>query len=202
LVIAALVAVSYFAFFKKDENADDAAKKSASNSSDAKNAIDMATLQGVSMELANAPEGYTAKSNPSANTRQFSYAAQEGKQACELLFGTIPESSLPGENLDAMIKPQMEQLRKLGATVDGPNAGTALVLKDASDSKVSYSMPTLDFKFNYEGNEAVVHYSAVILTTGERAVVNRTCSQKEGSVDMNLLKALDASAKGITVTKK
>lgn len=202
LVVAALAAVSYFAFFKKDNSgsADKAAQKS-SDSSENKDAIDLATLSGLTMSLAQAPNGFTAKTDPAPGAKQYSYASADGKETCELLFGTVSAESLPGANLDAIVKPQLDQLRQLGATVEGPSAGTALVLKDSGGSD-SYRMPTLDFKFTYQGNEAVVHYSAVILTSGERAVVNRTCAQEGGSVNMDRLKSLDGTAKNIVVTKK
>lgn len=201
LVIALLGVVSYFAFFKKDDSSSQAAKKSSS-SSEAKKATDLSTLQGLTMSLANGPEGFTAKADPAPGAKQYSYSSQDGRETCELIFGTITAESLPGDNLDAIIKPQLDQLRELGATVDGPNAGTAIVLKDATDSATTYSMPTLNFKFTYQGNEAVVHYSAVILKNGERAVVNRTCAQEGGSVNMDRLGKLDNTAKSITITKK
>lgn len=200
LVVAALAAVSYFAFFKKDGDLASKAAQKSSNESQDKQAVDLATLSGLTMDLPTAPEGYAPKEDPAPGAKQYSYSSADGKEKCELLFGTVNAETLPGDNLDAIVKPQLDQLRELGASVEGPNAGTALIVKGSGSE--TYRLPTLDFKFSYQGNEAVVHYSAVILTSGERAVVNRTCSQEGGSVNQDRLKKLDEAAKNIVVTKK
>lgn len=199
LVVAILAVVSYFAFFKGSDTADDAAKKSSSRSED-KKAADMNTLQSVGLSLASAPQGYIEQPDPAEGVKQYIF--KNDQESCVLMFGTVKAENLPGENLDAIVQPQLNVLREYGASIEGPDAGTALIVK--SNDGESYRMPTLNFKFSHEGNVAVVHYSAVILQSGERAVINRTCDRKAGTgaVDMSRLESLDNASKGIVVTKK
>lgn len=203
LVAAVLGVAAYFAFFR-DNDSDDSAQRAASQSSSSSNAdaIDLATLQTISMSLANPPEDYVSTDEESSPTRRYTYQGADGKETCELAFGVLTSEQLPGDNLDAIVQPQINQLREAGATIDGPSAGTALILKDATDSDITYRVPTLDFKFSFEGNNATVYYSAVILKSGERAVVNRACSVRDGQVNEDRLKTINERANQIVITKE
>ncbi len=194
LGVAAIGAASYFIFFKSN-SANEAAKKSSSSSET--KATDLSTLNKVTLTIAT-PEGYTESTTSVATAKQ--YTSTDGN--CSLVVGTATATELPGADLNAIVQPELEQLRKLGATISGPNAGTALALKNSASSSTKYSMPTLNFEFAQNEKHATVHYSAVILKSGDRAVVNRTCGNKTGEVDKAKMTALDNLAKNIVVTKQ
>jgi hypothetical protein len=101
-----------------------------------------------------------------------------------------------------MLEPQLKALRDAGAAIDGPSAGKALTLKDATDSKTTYSMPTLIFDFSKDNQHVLTHYSAVILKNTDRAVVSRACANKEGTVDQSKVTNLDNIAAKTKVTKQ
>lgn len=194
LAIAAIVAVSYFMFFKKDSSANQAAKKSTSSTK----ATDLATLNDASLDIPGGITGYTEKTTTLATAKDFMSA----DSTCEFVVGTATSTQLPGADLDAIVKPQIDQLKALGYTVDGPTAGPALIVKDSASSSVTYSMPTVNYELANGQKHATVHYSAVIMKGGNRAVVNRSCANQQGAVDASKVTALDNTAKNVVVTKK
>lgn len=202
IALAALVlvigigAAVYFLVFKGDSS-NDAAKKSSQSAE--KSAVDMSTLNSVKLALAaEDATGLTAKETGVADFKSFS----SSDDMCAVSVGIVKEADLPGADLNAMLEPQLKALRDAGATIDGPNAGKALILKDAADSKTTYSMPTLIFDFSKDNQHVLTHYSAVILKNTDRAVVSRACGNKEGAVDKNKVNSLDDIAKKVKVTKQ
>lgn len=193
VVLLLLAGITYFAFFRGSGNADNAAKQS-SNSAAGKG-IDIAALESATLEPPETIEGFTSRQTGTSAIKD--YVAQDGN--CELIVGTVTAAQLPGDNLEAIVKPQLDQLRQAGASVKGPNPGDALLVKDAVDGSKTYRMPTLNFEFSQDNKHAIVHYSAVIMKNGDRAVINRTCINKDGPVDQNKLKALDEVAKKVAI---
>lgn len=193
LIIGAAV---YFMFFKGDSS-NDAAKKSSQSAE--KSAIDMATLNSVQLALAATDAtGLTEKETGVEAFKSFT----SSDDMCAVSVGIVKAADLPGADLNAMLEPQLKALRDAGATVDGPNAGEALIIKDATDSKTTYSMPTLIFDFSKDNQHVLTHYSAVILKNTDRAVVSRACGNKEGTVDKSKVESLDSIAKKVKVTKQ
>jgi hypothetical protein len=194
VLVLAIVVASYFVFFKSDNGAgksNSAAQKSSKSSS----AVNMATLKSVKLNLPESIPGYTARNTGVDTVKDF----LADDSTCEFIAGTVQASQLPGADLNAIVDPQLKALRTAGATVDGPNAGAALEVKDKDNGKL-YSMPTLNFEFSQGKKHAAVHYSAVILSSSDRAIINRTCINKDGNVDTARLSALDEVAKKVTVT--
>lgn len=196
LIVAAVLAASvatYFIFFagggKKSANTE------SKKSSQAAAGVDMSTLQSATLNGPATIAGYNERDTGFSKIKD--YIADDGN--CEFTVGTLNATQLPGADLDAIIEPQLKKLRDAGATVIGPNQGTALNLKDSASSK-TYKMPTLTFEFSQGAKHAAVYYSAVILTGGDRAVVNRTCINANGAVDTARLHQLDNIAKQVTVT--
>jgi hypothetical protein len=190
IVVLILAVVTYFAFFHKSTSSTDAAKKSSA----AVSAKDLSSLQHVTFTIPTLT-GYTARDTGVSGAQDF--VSDDG--VCELIVGAVPVSQLPGKNLNEIVDPQIKSLKAAGATVVGPDAGKALLLTAAGGS-TSYRMPTLNFQFSNKDAHVVVHYSAAILASNDRAVVNRTCVNKSGAVDMARLDALDTIANKITVT--
>ncbi|HUC90102.1 MAG TPA: hypothetical protein VMR45_04840 [Patescibacteria group bacterium] len=194
LAIAAIVAVSYLMFFKKDNSANQSAKKSTSSVK----ATDLATLNDASLDIPGGITGYTEKTTTLTTAKDFMSA----DSTCEFVVGTATSAQLPGADLDAIVKSQIDQLKALGYTVNGPTAGTALTVKDSASSSVTYSMPTVNYELANGEKHATVHYSAVIMKGSNRAFVNRSCANQQGAVDASKITALDNTAKNVVVTKK
>lgn len=192
VVIAVLVlgAITYFMFFSKSAN--NAAKKSSNNVA---NATNLDTLSHLSFNAPSSMTGFTERSVGLSNVKD--YVSADGN--CEFIFGTVTSAQLPGVDLNAIIQPQVDLLKKAGATVTGPGAGKALVVKGGGKN---YSMPTLNFEFSEGTKHATIHYSAVILKSNDRAIVNRTCINKDGAVDPTRVQALDNKAAELTITVK
>jgi hypothetical protein len=195
LLVLILVGATYFLFFKKHTTGTGQSTDAAKQSSSASSATDMATLKSVKLNLPASIDGYSVRATGVDSVKD--YLSNDG--VCEFIAGTVSASQLPGADLNAIVDPQLKALRDAGATVNGPNAGNALELKEAGGSK-TYSMPTLNFEFAQDKKHAAVHYSAVILAGTDRAVINRTCINKDGAVDQSRLRALDDVAKKVTIT--
>ncbi|HEU4914261.1 MAG TPA: hypothetical protein VFT16_02535 [Candidatus Saccharimonadales bacterium] len=202
LAVAALIAVlligaGVYFLFLKDDSSNEAAKKSSKTAE--KSAIDMSTLNSVRIALA-ATDATGLTEQETGKTDFKSFVSSDG--LCAVSVGTLAAEDLPGNDLNAMIEPQLQTLREAGASIDGPSAGKAMILKGATDSKATYSMPTLVFDFSKDGMHVLTRYSAVILKNGERAVVNRTCGNKEGEVDQSKMTNLDNIAAKAKVTRQ
>lgn len=195
VVVVAIGVAGYFLFLKKD-SATETAKKSTSSDSSAKA---LATLTNVSLSIPSSATGDFTETDTGISTiKQYT----SSDSTCVLIAGTLTEKELPGENIDAIINPQLDSLREAGATIDGPDAGKALIVTDSASSSTKYSMPTLKYEFSEDNKHAVVHYSAVILKSGQRAVVNRTCVNADGTVDEAKLTNLDNIAAKTIVTEE
>jgi hypothetical protein len=196
LVVIGIGAAVYFVFFKGDSS-NDAAKKSSQSAE--KSAVDMSTLNSVKLALAATDAtGLIAKDTGVEEFTSFT----SSDDMCAVSVGIVKAADLPGADLNAMLEPQLKALRDAGATIEGPSAGKALTLKDATDSKTTYSMPTLIFDFSKDNQHVLTHYSAVILKNTDRAVVSRACGNKEGAVDKNKVNDLDSIATKVKVTKQ
>jgi hypothetical protein len=196
VAVLLLSIIGYFIFIRSEKSANDAANTSNST---AANATDMATLQKVSFAAPKDMSGFSDRDTGVPGNKD--YVSKEGD--CELIFGTVGEDLLPGADLNAIVEPQLAQLRGAGSKVTGPNAGEALILENASGGE-SYRMPTLSFEFSEPDGPgtASVRYSAVLLKSNERAVVSRSCISKDGPVVKSKLDALEAKAAELTVTKQ
>lgn len=153
------------------------------------------SLQGVVFQAPKNVKGYTD------NSSDTTIRLVSANETCELNAGTLTAGEAPGDTVDAMLKPQLDQLRESGATVSGPTDGGTLQLTAADNSK-TYTMPTKELKFSQADSRAVIHFSGVILKNNERAVVSRICVSTSGEVDPAQVRALDDLAARITVSPR
>ena len=212
LLLAALIAGAVYFFFIKPDKKEETKPPSTSSTKPepdkkpAENpfptpqpdtAVDLATLTMVRI---NAPSEMSAY-DLIGSGETFSRYTSKAKNTCELGFGVLSGTDLPGDNLNAIIDAQMRALRESGATITGPTAGTILELANNSDTSKKYSLPTLQFEVSKDNLRAKSHYSAVVLKGGNRAVVNRTCYTTDDSeVADSDIAGLDATAKLLTIT--
>lgn len=162
--------------------------KSADNS-----AKDMSTLTHVAFAAPGDMNEYTSKTAASATQKAYTLNGVDSALRCSIVYGTFTQSELPGADIDAILKAQINSIKGAGATVTGPTAGTALELAGSDGKK--YSMPTLEYSSTLGGLTEVDHYSVAILSSGERAVVARACVSR-GTVDATAaMSKLDATAK-------
>jgi hypothetical protein len=197
VVLLVFVVVAYFVFFK-GTNANNAAKNSAKSV----NATALSTLTNATL---NPPADMTAfKSDSSTQSYYHAYLTKDAtdNKACSLSLATYTVAQLPGADTNAIVAPQVAKLRELGATVHGPSAGKVLLIKDAASGSITYSMPTLDYEFSKDNKHASVHYSIVILKSGNRVEVSRQCADTNTAVQSSALSAIDTAASHITVTKQ
>ncbi len=194
MAVIVVVALGVAAYFMLSNNSDTNKKtnKAASDSSNATNATSLGALKGVTF---NAPtlDGYTLNSASTATAKIYA------KGDCSLQFGTADEKGLPGSNLGDIVDRQIKALRNNGVTITGPDAGTAIVLKSATDSNKRYSMPTLIFKASKGSDYVMSRYSVVIFASGQRAFVTRACTAKNQPVTSAAVDAIDRDAARITI---
>jgi hypothetical protein len=197
VLLVVMAIASYFFFFKTPkQSASNAAANSSKTASS--NATNMATLTSVKL---NPPTDMSAfgADTPVANVHVYLTTGSTSDDACSFEFGTLTAAQLPGADIDSIVNPQVTQLKNAGATVDGPTAATALILKDASSSK-TYSMPTLKYTFSEGNKHATSYYSLVILKGGDRAIVSRQCANANGAVDQSKVDTVETAAKQVTAT--
>lgn len=195
ILFATAATVVYFTFFSGGKSATQTTNQSSSSAQVA----EMATLNDVTLTLNTIPTGYTEQAVSDATNYKY-YVSDD--DSCEFAFGTLTATDLPGKDLTAIVDPQITLLEENGATVDGPSAGAPLVLKSTADSNVKYSMPTLNYVVSKGTVNLISHYSAVILKNDGRAVVMRSCGNKNGAADEARLQALDEAVQTISVTAK
>lgn len=193
IVIALLAGALYF-FFNHKPGSNNGAN-TGGNSSAAK---DITKVGQISLSPPSTIAGFTERKTGTAAIKDF--VANDG--SCELIAGVTTAAQLPGKDLSSIVQPQIDQVRKAGATVAGPAQGEALVLKDADDNAITYSLPTLTYGFVQGDKHVIFHYSVAILQNGDRAVVNRVCNNQGAEVDAAKMAALDASAKQILVMRQ
>lgn len=160
--------------------------------------IELSTLEAIVLNPPADTKGLTAKQGSETSIK--TYTDTTGK--CTLQFGTLPADRLPGANANEIAAPQLESLRRTGATVAGPTAADNLVLKDATDTKASYVLPTVRITFTHGNKQAQSLYSVAILKSGTRAFVSRSCVNADGAIDTAAFDALETKAKQLTITKQ
>lgn len=200
IVVAAaivLAVASYFLFANKNDR--DNANKAAQNSTEDVDATALDTLNNLTM---NSPADMKDfKDTEVASTTAKQLINEE--ESCVLQFGTLTAEALPGDDLGDIVARQIESIKDNGGTLEGPDSGEALLLKDAEDDSVTYSMPTLVFSYSKDKNRAKQYYSAVVLKNGDRAFVSRICGNSESKeIPQSDLDEVNELAKGVTVTKK
>jgi hypothetical protein len=157
----------------------------------------MGTLETVSFTSPNDMGDYTPRTSAEPNQKAYTLNGTDSALRCGITFGTFTETEVPGADIDAILKAQVDNTKSAGATITGPTAGAALELT-GSDGK-HYSMPTLEYSSTLGGITEVDHYSVVVLGTGARAVVARTCVSR-GAIDSSAaMSKLDATAKKLSV---
>ncbi|HJQ07945.1 MAG TPA: hypothetical protein VJ836_00515 [Candidatus Saccharimonadales bacterium] len=198
-IIIGLAVAIYFLFFAPEEKNDTTVSNTSRSSvNEVQDAADMSIL---AMAVLNPPadmKDYKPKNTGVATVKE--YNDPSGK--CTLQFGTLPADHLPGKDIGEVVAPQLATHRNAGATVEGPEAGISLIVKDAIDESVAYSLPTLEARYTEGSRRVALYYSAAILTNGSRAFVNRSCTNDSGEVDQAALKAVNDMAKKITVTRQ
>lgn len=205
VVIVALLGgagyTGYQTFFAKDKQTTTNTPPGPSPSPGSKPTLaptDAATLSAVVLSPPSDMKGFTAKDASVASVK--SYADASGM--CTLQFGTLPADRLPGGAMNEIVTPQLDALKKAGATVSGPHTEGVLILKDATDANVSYTMPTVRITFVDGTRHARSHYSIAILKSGTRAFASRSCVNPDGTVDQKAFDAVEAKAKQLTITKQ
>lgn len=202
-VVALALIIGGVYWWTSRQNASDAKKAAnSSSSSAAKNAVDMATIKTLTLGAPTDLSSYKEDSSPQKSYHVYLTQQSTDAKACSLEFGVVSATDLPGADLDHIVDPQVESLKKAGASVDGPHAGSPLILKDAKNKSVTYRMPTLNYEFSKDNKHVTVHYSLVILKDNTRAVVSRQCANTDGVADATELAKVEKSAQQITVSKQ
>ena len=201
VVLIALGVGAYFWLKPSDRNATNDANSKSSAASTAK---PLSELNSVSLIGPAAPTGYTKNDTGIATFTDYSRTTANGTSGCEFIFGTATAAQVPGTDIGDIVAKSLEPYRQEGDTIVGPQVSSALILKDSSDSKIQYSMPTLSYDITIAktGGRLISHYSGVVLKNGDRAIVNRVCADKSGKVDTATLSTLDTLASTILVTAK
>lgn len=195
--VAVLAAGAFFFVDKSKNNTPDASKVAQQSSQSAgAQTKEMSTLQGLTFV---APADMSAFTPKSVTGEKNIYATKDSTDAktCSLSFGIYSATELPGADINEILKPQLENLKKTGVTVQGPTAGEPLVVKDASGT--SYSMPSLTFDLTKGTQHETDHYSISVLGNGKRAVVQRSCANKNGVVDPGAFSVLESTAQKVTI---
>jgi hypothetical protein len=195
VILLALIAGALYFFLRPEQksakDATEASKKTATAT-----AKDMAALKSVAFvaPALNAYHKDAAQSNDTFTT----YLTED--ENCSIGYGTVTATQVPGTTAEEAVDSQVKKFLDEGAEVDGPDAGQALVLKDADDPSVTYKMPTLTFKLAKEKTRVTTYYSIVILKNDERAVVSLLCANKTGEeIPESKLAPLVTAAKQLTV---
>ncbi|HSW98500.1 MAG TPA: hypothetical protein VLF71_01555 [Candidatus Saccharimonadales bacterium] len=200
LVLLAIVAAAFFLFGgKKHDTANNAAKKSSGTAT--ASAVDLGTLNTITFSPPADLSAFDANSVTQANAYSYNVKGATADKACNLSIAIVTAVQLPGADTNAIVAPQIDALRKAGATVDGPNAGKVLLLK-STDGKAAYSMPTLTYEFTEGSKHASVHYSVVILKDTTRAQIARQCISASGPTDTAQMATMDEAATHITVSQQ
>lgn len=198
VVLLAAGAAAYWWFYGK--NGGQEAYNAAKQASQSISAKDISKLNSVSMNPPVDLKGYAATSTARSTVAQYVSA----DKTCLIQFGTLTATDLPGSDIGDIVDKQITELKKTsGFTYDTPKAGDALVIKDANNANITYSIPTLVFTYHKEKTHAMQYYSAAILGNGDRAFVSRLCAREDNQpVSQEQLRDVEDLAKSVTVSQK
>ncbi|HEX7963976.1 MAG TPA: hypothetical protein VF466_05315 [Candidatus Saccharimonadales bacterium] len=196
VVVIVLAVAAYFLFLKKDnhQSASNAAQTSANNAEKSAKPLD-----GYQSATLSAPADMSGFQSDIGTTGVHDYLTTGSDTAnggCELAFGTGNATQLPGNNIDEIVAPGIDSLKKSGVTVNGPQAGTPLTLKDAAGNK--YTLPTITYTFAQGSKNAKNAYGVAITKDGNRTFVRWDCAVT-GSVDNSKMNQLAQKAAEIMV---
>jgi hypothetical protein len=202
----ALLLIGAGAFFlmkgSDSDNKSGSGKDANQTSQDSSKASDAKQMSTLSLVAFAAPTDMSDYNAPQVTGAVKTYVTKSSSDTlyCAITFGIATAAQFPGADLNAIVKPQIDNVRSLGLTVEGPETGDPLVLKNTSS--VKYSMPTLTYHV-YKGDvHELDRYSLSILTSGDRAIVSRTCANKNGTVDESMMDKLDDTAKKLLISTK
>ncbi len=137
------------------------------------------------------PAGFTAYDYKTAGVTAY---VTEGK-ACELQFGILGDSQLPGDTPLDIVNRQNATLRAKGNTVSDTQKMQPLVLQDASNPANSFTMESYAFNTQLKnGKKARSYYAVALLKSGARAYVLRTCNSTDQAPSDDTLKPVEAAA--------
>jgi Tfp pilus assembly protein PilE len=199
LVVLALAGVAtYFLFFNKPANqtADSAAQQSA-QAAESK-AKDISTYAHATFTAPTDMSAYKSSEASDATQKAYVLLGTPTSTFCLISYGTKTAAVWPGANIDAIINNQLVTVRQAGATIDGPSAGSALAIKDAGGT--SYTFPTLQYQISLSSIYETDHTSVIILSSGERVFITRTCATKGAPSAQTYMDTLDATAKKLTIS--
>jgi len=192
LAVVVVLAISLTGGSNTVNQVADASKKTAAA------AVDVDTLTSAALKLASIT-GYTK--NTAASTATSTALTLNVNKQCALGFGTTTADTLPGATVEDIVNHQITLIKGQDATVDGPTAGPALVLHDASTSSKTYKLATLNFRMVKGENRLNTHYSVGVTGNGDRVVVTRVCYDTNNQdVPDSVLIPLEATARQITLT--
>lgn len=197
VVVLVLAAVGYFVLTKgkNHPSANNAAQTSANHAK--KTAVALDTFTGASLAVPADMSGFNNDIGTTSNHDFLTPGSSSTNGGCELGFGTQTAAQLPGATIDEVVTPGINSLKNNGVTVDGPKAGAALILKDASGKE--YSLPTITYTFTQGNKHGATNYSLAITKDGNRTYVRRSCATN-GSIDSVKMNLLEQKAGQITVT--
>lgn len=201
VVVLVLAVVGYFMLAKGNNrpsarpSANNAAQTSANHAK--KTAVALDTFTGASLAVPADMSGFNSDIGTTSNHDFLTPGSSPTNGGCELGFGTQTAAQLPGATIDEVVTPGINSLKNSGVTVDGPKAGTALILKDGSGKE--YSLPTITYTFIQGSKHGATNYSLAITKDGNRTYVRRACATN-GSIDSAKMNLLEQKASQITVT--
>lgn len=207
LIVVVLLAVGgYFGYkaLKKttQKSAVGNALSQANDKLKASGAIDLSTANSVSFV---APASALASAGLAEDT-SVSAATPTAKeyvnadQTCFLTYGTNDAAHLPGSNVSDIVNNYLDTVRKAGATTTSPTVAEPRIFK--GDDGKQYGMPSLNLSFSQGVQHIIGDYSGVVLKSGQRAILETGCLNKNGVVDASKLAALEPVVKQLTIVVK
>lgn len=202
IVIAVLGVGGYFGYkalkgtLQKGKVSDAVSQSNAK--AKASGATDIASLSNVTLT---APAAALANLTASTSANPGAKIYTTADQSCLLIYGTGDTKFIPGSDVTAVVNQYLDNIRKAGASVQGPDAADPRIFSAASGSQ-KYSMPSLTFSFTQTstGKKGRGYFSAAVLKNGDRAIVETGCFADSGDVPQSQMDAMEAIAKQITVS--
>ncbi|HSX34279.1 MAG TPA: hypothetical protein VLF62_01390 [Candidatus Saccharimonadales bacterium] len=198
IIAILLIAAAAVYFIQKRNNTAAPAVTTQNSPAPAPKGGDLASLTGLDFGLPHDLGPYAGDISTAATYHIYLTQGSTDATGCSLEFGISTADELPGKDAATAINTQVEALKAAGAAVAGPTKGSTLQLK-SGDGKTTYAVPTTNYQFSKDNKYVSVHYSLVVLKSGQRAVISRQCVNTGGAPDNGNLDKIESSAKQLTI---
>ena len=199
VVALVLLGVGAFLTMKLFTSASPTTSPSSSTSNQTSGATDITALTSAVLSTPDSATAGLTKSPAGKNPNAVGFTTAD--QSCLVAYGTATPDLVADTTVNDFVNTYLKSVTQgsTDTTVTGPAVATSRLLTDATDSKKTYSVPTLRFELAENAKHGAGLYSMALLKNNSRLIVETLCINEQGSVTQAQMDSMEAVVKQITV---